>query len=54
MKNKVKYAPVRKYRDVGFNTVPEKEKRIRTKRSFNVNKKKKGFFHKIIDWIKGK
>jgi hypothetical protein len=66
MTNKVKYATVRKYRDVGFNTVPEKEERIRpktsitlkekeqrtrTRTSFNI-KKKKSIFEKIKDNLK--
>jgi hypothetical protein len=53
MKNKVKYAPYRKYRDVGFNEVPKKEERIRPKTSFKL-KQKKSLFKKIIDWFKGK
>ena len=46
MKNKVKYAPVRKYRDVGFNEIPKKEERVRPRRSI-VIKKKKSLFQKI-------
>jgi len=53
MTNRVKYAPVRKYRDVGFNEPIEKEERIRPRRSILI-KKKKSLFKKIIDWFKGK
>jgi hypothetical protein len=58
MTNRVKYASVRKYRDVGFNepdkkeervipktsiSLKEKEERIRPRRSILINKKKNLF-----------
>jgi hypothetical protein len=51
MKNKVKYAPVRKYRDIGFNEPPIKEERVRPRKSIII-KKKKSLFQKIKDKIK--
>jgi len=39
MKNKVKYAPVRKYRDVDFNEPIEKEERNRPKTSVSLKEK---------------
>jgi hypothetical protein len=39
MINRVKYAPVRKYRDVGFNEPPEKEERTRPKTSVSLKEK---------------
>ena len=38
MKNKVKYAPVRKYRDVGYNEVSKTKPNIKLKKSFNIKK----------------
>ena len=67
MTNRVKYAPVRKYRDVGFNEEPqneprvrpktsislkEKEERIRPRNSISVKNKKKNFFQRMWDKIK--
>jgi len=67
MKNRVKYAPVRKYRDVVFNEEPqsetrlrpktsiklkEKEERVRPKNSISIKKKKKNFFQRMWDRIK--
>jgi hypothetical protein len=51
MKNKVKYAPVRKYRDVGFNETPENEIRKIKKRPLLL-KKKESFFKKVKRVIK--
>jgi hypothetical protein len=51
MKNKVKYAQTRKYRDVGFNEVAEEQPRIRPRRSILI-KRKKSFFEKIKRAIK--
>jgi hypothetical protein len=51
MKNKVKYAPVRKYRDIGFNSLPEKQERKRERKSI-VIKKKESFFQKIKRVVK--
>jgi hypothetical protein len=66
MTNRVKYASVRKYRDVGFNepiekeervrpktsiTLKEKEERIRPRRSIVLNKKL-NFFQRVKKAIK--
>jgi len=52
MTNRVKYAPVRKYRDVGFNEEPETKPRVRPRNSISIKKKKKNFFQKLWDRIK--
>lgn len=68
MTNKVKYAQSRKYRDVGFEEVPQSESRIRPKTSISLKEKeertrprrsilinkKKSLFKKIIDWFNTK
>jgi len=51
MTNRVKYAPVRKYRDVGFNEPPQIEPRVRPKRAI-ILKKKLSFFEKIKKAVK--
>jgi hypothetical protein len=51
MTNKVKYAQSRKYRDVGFSEPPEKEERVRPRKSILI-KKKKNIFQRIWDKIK--
>jgi hypothetical protein len=52
MTNRVKYAPVRKYRDVGFNEPPQIEPRVRPRNSISIKKKKKNFFQRMWDKIK--